>query len=68
MGDSWPLYTVLIMTVLPAIFILIDVVLWLNKRDGDTYSEVLRKAGHKWLPVVMFICFGFGLLAGHWWW
>ena len=68
MGDNAPFYTVLAMTVLPLIFILIDIVFALNKRKGDTYSEVLRAWGRKWTPVIMFICFGFGLLAGHWWW
>jgi hypothetical protein len=56
------------MTILPGIFIVIDIILAINKRKGDTYSEVMRAIGLKWLPVVMFVCFGFGLLAGHWWW
>lgn len=68
MPESYPLYTVLVMTIMPGLFILIDIVFALNKRKGDTYSEILRRIGRKWLPVIMFICFGFGLLSGHWWW
>lgn len=68
MGDRWPLYTIIIMTVLPAVFIAIDIVLAVNKRKGDTYSEILREAGKKWTPLIMIMCFGMGLLAGHWWW
>lgn len=68
MGSKWPLYTVIIMTVMPAIFIIIDIVLAVNKKKGDTYSEVLREAGKKWQPLIMLMCFGMGLLAGHWWW
>jgi len=68
MGASWPLFTVIIMAVFPVVFIAIDIVLALNKRKGDTYSEVFRKAGKRWMPLIMLMCFGMGLLAGHWWW
>ena len=63
-----PYYTVVFLTVIPTIFIAINVGLALNNRRGDTYSAVLRKVGERWLPVIMIVCFGFGLLAGHWWW
>lgn len=63
----WPTYTIIIMTAFPVVFIIIDIILALNKRKGDTYSEVLRKAGKRWIPLIMMFCFGFGLLAGHWW-
>lgn len=59
---------VLAMIGLPLVYIVIDIFLAINKREGDTYSEILRKAGQKFQPLVMMICFGFGLLAGHWWW
>jgi len=65
---NWPGYTLLAMIGLPLIFIAIDIVLAVNKRKGDTYSEVLRAAGRRWIPLIMIMCFGFGLLAGHWWW
>jgi len=68
MNSAAPFYTVLAMTVLPAVFILIDVALALNKRRGDTYSEVLREIGKKWTSAIMLMCFGMGVLAGHWWW
>lgn len=69
MSSSWPLYTVIIMTAFPLVFIVIDVILLINKRrEDDTYSAVLRKAGKKWMPLIMLMCFGMGLLAGHWWW
>lgn len=59
---------VIIMTVLPLLFIGIDVYLAVDKKKGNTYSEILRAAGKKWVPLIMMMCFGFGLLAGHWWW
>ena len=65
---NWPGYTLLAMILLPTIFITIDIFLAINKRKGDTYSEVLRAAGKKWMSLIMMICFGMGLLAGHWWW
>jgi hypothetical protein len=68
MSYDAPLYTVLLVTILPAVFIAIDIVLAMNKRKGDTYSEVLRAAGKKWVPLVIFMSFGMGLLCGHWWW
>lgn len=68
MSYNAPLYTVLVMTIAPALFILVDVVLALNKRKGDTYSEVLRAAGRKWQPVIIMMSFSMGLLCGHWWW
>lgn len=68
MSNDWPLYTVVLMITFPVVFIAIDVYLAVNKRKGDTYSEVLRKLGRKWTPLIMLICFGMGLLAGHWWW
>lgn len=56
------------MTALPALFIGVDIVLALDMRDGNTYSEILRAAGRKWMPLVILMCFGFGLLSGHFFW
>jgi len=53
---------------LPLFYILIDIFLALNKREGDTYSEIIRAAGKKFMPLALFISFGFGLLTGHWFW
>lgn len=53
---------------LPVAYVVIDIFLALNRRKGDTYSEVLRKAGRKFMPLVIAISFLFGLLCGHWWW
>ena len=50
------------------IIILIDVILHIDKTEGNTYSEILRTAGKKWVSLIMMITFGMGLLAGHWWW
>jgi len=50
------------------IIILIDVILAMDKTKGNTYSEILRAAGKKWIALIMMITFGMGLLAGHWWW
>lgn len=68
MSYDAPLYTVLVMTIAPALFIAFDVYLAINKRKGDTYSEVLREAGRKWQPIIMMMCFAMGMLCGHWWW
>jgi hypothetical protein len=68
MSDQWPLYTVLIMLGFFAVVVGVDVVLAVNNRKGDTYSEVIRQAGRKWTPVIVMMGFGMGLLAGHWFW
>jgi len=54
--------------VVVAAFIGIDVYLAVDSRGGNTYSEIITAFSkrHVWFPLVM--CFGFGLLAGHWWW
>ena len=57
-----------IMLGLPMVYILIDVYLAKNKRKGDTYSEIISAAAKKFLPLGLLISFGFGLLAGHWFW
>lgn len=59
---------VVAMTVLPALFIGLDIVLALDKRDGNTYSEILRAAGRRCLPLVILMSFGVGLLLAHWFW
>jgi len=51
-----------------AIVVAIDLVLALNRTQGDTYSEVIRAWGRKRLAVVIGISFVMGLLAGHWFW
>ena len=53
---------------MPLVYILIDIALALNSRDGDTYSEIIRAASKKFLPLSLFISYGFGLLSGHWFW
>ncbi len=59
---------VIILVTFPLVFIAIDIYLAVDKKDGNTYSEILRKAGKKWMPLIMIINFGWGLLSGHWWW
>jgi hypothetical protein len=61
-------WVLLAMLGLPIIYIAIDIILAVNKRKGDTYSEIIRAAGKKFAPLAMMISFGFGLLAGHWFW
>lgn len=63
-----PTYTIVIMVAFVVVIIAVDVVLAVRSPGGDTYSEVLRAAGERWMPLVMLVCFGMGLLAGHWWW
>jgi hypothetical protein len=59
---------VLLTVVPPLLYIVVDIALAVNRHEGDTYSEIIRAAARKWQPLVMIICFGFGLLAGHWFW
>ena len=53
---------------LPLVYILIDIGLAINSREGDTFSEIIRAAGKKFAPLAFIISFGFGLLTGHWFW
>lgn len=48
--------------------ILWDIFLALDKKQGNTISAVLRAAGKKWIALIMFVAYGWGLLNGHWWW
>ena len=57
-----------IMLGMPAVYILVDILLALNKREGDTYSEIIRASSKKFMPLSLLIVFGFGLLTGHWFW
>jgi len=52
----------------PLAFIIVDIYLALDGRKGNTYSEIIREASKKWMPIIMILCYGFGLLSGHWWW
>ena len=56
------------MIVVIAGFVGVDVYLAVDGKPGNTYSEIIRKAGAKWFPLVAIIIFAFGLLTGHWWW
>jgi len=66
--QSWPELTIILMVAFFVIVVGVDVILLLNKKQGDTYSEVIRAAGKKWIAVIMMTTFGMGLLAGHWFW
>lgn len=46
----------------------LDIVLALDKHDGNTYSERMRAWAKIWPPLRLIIMFGMGLVAGHWWW
>lgn len=48
--------------------VLVDLVLALNRTEGDTYSEVIRAWARKRIAVVIGISFIMGLLTGHWFW
>ena len=68
MGTETPAYAIAITLLVFSGVIGIDIALAVNKRQGDTYSEVIRTAARKWWPLALMICFGMGLLAGHWFW
>lgn len=61
-------FAVIFMIAAFLIIVGVDVYLAFNKKKGDTFSEILRGAGRKWMPLIMLVTFGMGLLAGHWWW
>jgi hypothetical protein len=61
-------FTIIIMASFFVSFIAIDLWLALDKKDGNTYSENLRKWGKVWPPLRLIGCFAMGVLAGHWWW
>ena len=67
MSES-PTYAVVLTVAVFAAVVVIDIVLALNRRKGDTYSEVLRSAGKRWWPFALIIAFAMGLLCGHWFW
>jgi succinate dehydrogenase hydrophobic anchor subunit len=67
MADTPTYATVIVLAVLIAV-LTIDVCLAVNKRKGDTYSEVIRRAAKRWWPLALLITFSMGLLAGHWFW
>lgn len=47
-----------------ATLIVYDVVMIVNKTDGDTISEILLKVASRW-PVIAFAA---GVVVGHLWW
>jgi len=63
-----PLATAILITVLFLAIVGLDIYLALDKRDGNTYSEVTKKFGKVWPPFRLLLSFFFGLLAGHFFW
>lgn len=61
-------HVMIILMGLPVLFIAIDVALAVDKREGNTYSEIIRSAGRRWLPLAIVFGFCFGLLCGHLFW
>jgi hypothetical protein len=52
------------LSVLTAVLIIFDIYLALNGVAGDTYSEIIRDAGHR----MAFLPWCVGGLIGHWFW
>lgn len=46
----------------------LDVYLALDDRDGNTYSELIRKAGKAWPFTRLLMAVSMGVLLGHWYW
>jgi hypothetical protein len=55
--------TILAMVIITAGILLWDLCLGLNRKDGDTISEVVRRYSHQY-PLIPFVI---GFLIGHWW-
>lgn len=45
-----------------------DVILATNTERGDTISEVTKKLGSYSIFFILWLAFGMGLLAGHFFW
>jgi len=46
----------------------LDVWLAVDDRDGNTYSELIRKAGKTWPFTRLVMAVSMGVLLGHWYW
>ena len=68
MSNSSVQYVVLFMVSAFVIIIVVDIILALDGRSGNTYSEIIRRAGARWKPLIFMLIFGMGLLTGHWFW
>lgn len=46
----------------------LDVYLALDDKRGNTYSEIIRKAGKAWPFTRLLMAVSMGVLLGHWYW
>ena len=63
-----PMTTSIVMVALTILIIGWDVWLFLDGKRGNTISERIRAADQIFVPFKYLMIFGFGLLAGHWFW
>ena len=63
-----PAHVTIFMITCILFFVLVDVKLNYDKEPDNTYSEIIRNTGnrHPWFRIAFI--FGWGVLAGHWWW
>lgn len=66
--NDLPLYTMLFIVGVFTVIIGVDIVLAVNKKSGDTISEVIRNSARKW--PIFYVLWGlfWGVLLGHWFW
>ena len=48
------------------ILIAFDIILAVDRREGNTYSEVIREWFWRFEPLYYAVAFGMGVLMGHW--
>lgn len=63
-----PTQVVILMVSFVVVFCAIDVKLAMDKKKGNTYSEIIRNTGnrHPWFRILFNIAVG--VLLGHWFW
>lgn len=48
------------------ILVAFDILLAVDRREGNTYSEVIREWFWRFEPLYYGVAFGLGVLMGHW--
>lgn len=64
---DWRVFSVVFMIVAFLVIIGVDIFLLTRKQDA-TFSERIRAGARKWQPLIILMCFGMGLLSGHFFW
>jgi ABC-type uncharacterized transport system permease subunit len=63
-----PTYAVVTLALVVTAILGVDLVLALNDKPDDTYSEVFALAAREWPILYVFFGLFWGVLLGHWFW